>query len=163
MKLDLQAIRASVSYDADSGKFTCIAPGMGRRVGAVLGSVNKVHGYVEVGVLGKRVYGHRLAWAMTHGEWPQAAIDHINGDKSDNRASNLRLALGSLNAENKRRPNRNNSSGFLGVSYCKQTKRWVAQIVADRKRKCLGRFDSPEQAHDAYVKAKRQMHAGCTV
>lgn len=163
MKLDLHAVRSYVAYDSNTGQFTCIASGMNRRIGRALGSINKTNGYVEVGVLGKRVSGHRLAWALAHGEWPALAIDHINGIRHDNRIANLRLATGSLNSENVRRASRNNTSGFLGVTYCHQTKRWVAQICVNGKHKNLGRFDTPEIAHQAYVKAKRQLHAGCTL
>lgn len=163
MNLDIQAIRASVSYDPETGQFSCIAPGMGRRVGWTLGSVHKRTGYIEVGVLGKHVYGHRLAWALAHGEWPQSAIDHINGDKSDNRICNLRLATPKLNGENIRKPSKNNTSGFLGVTFCTHTKLWRAQITVEGQHKCLGRFDAPEVAYQAYVKAKRQFHAGCTL
>jgi len=163
MKINVQAVIASVAYDPYTGQFRCIAPGMGRRVGRPLGSINKVSGYVEVGVLGKHVYGHRLAWAMTHGDWPEFHIDHINGNRSDNRIANLRIAPRSINHENKRRPSSRNTSGYLGVTFCQQTQRWVAQITVKREHKTLGRFDTPLEAHAAYIAAKRKLHEGCTL
>ena len=159
MNVDLKAVRNSIAYDAESGAFTYLT----RRAVRPAGSVNKVNGYVEVGVLGKKMYGHRLAWLMAYGSLPDGQIDHINGNRSDNRLANLRVANASLNGQNRRTPNSNNTSGFLGVTFCTYTKRWLAQITSERQRKNLGRFDTPELAYAAYLNAKRAVHAGCTL
>lgn len=163
MNFDLDAIRKVLAYDKNTGQFTFSVSGPNRRAGRVAGHVNKVNGYVEVGVQGRKVYGHRLAWLMAYGHFPQAALDHINGVRSDNRIANLRLAHGSINSENVRSASSNGSSGFLGVTFCRQTKRWIAQITVSHKHKTLGRFDTPELAHEAYLKAKRSLHVGCTL
>jgi hypothetical protein len=163
MSIDIKKINDHLAYDSATGQFKYVVNGLNKKAGRAAGSISKVSGYVYVCVQGKRCYGHRMAWAMTHGEWPVSAIDHINGNKSDNRISNLRLATDLVNAQNIRVPQSNNTSGLLGVSYCSQTKRWRAQIGVSRKNIKLGRFDTPELAHQAYLMAKRRLHEGCTI
>ena len=84
-------------------------------------------------------------------------VDHISGDGLDNRRVNLRLATRSQNQHNQRL-NRSNTSGFKGVQLHKLTGRWMAMIKNGGKRKYLGCFGSPEQAHEAYRKASEEIH-----
>ena len=112
--------------------------------------------YLAVYVDQNREYIHRIVWVLNNGEFPEMDIDHINGNKMDNRIENLRLCTRSQNMSN-RGKNKNNSSGFKGVSFCKQTGRWVAQITVDRKNKKIGRFDTKEEAADAYSKMAKEI------
>lgn len=100
---------------------------------------------------------HRLAWFFMTGEWPILDIDHINGDRSDNRWSNLRLANDSQNGANKRRY-KNNKSGFKGVIWDARHKRFKAQLKKDGKVLNLGRYHTAEEAHEAYCKAAATLH-----
>jgi hypothetical protein len=79
-------------------------------------------------------------------------VDHRDQDGLNNRRTNLRVATQSQNLSN-RGPQKNNTSGYKGVSLCKATGRWQAIIQYGRKKKRLGRFDTPEQAALAYDKA----------
>lgn len=99
----------------------------------------QVTGYLQGGVWGTRVLAHRAAWAITHGRWPDAEIDHINGKRDDNRILNLRAVSHQENCRNSRRPS-NNTSGHVGVIWCKRSKRWVARISMDKKIKHVGAF-----------------------
>lgn len=110
------------------------------------------NGYLVDIVFGKHCTSHRLAWALHYGEWPLEYIDHINGDKSDNRIYNLRLASASENGYNRTR-NKNNTSGFKGVTWCKKIMKWKSSIMKDRKRIHIGVFSSVNEARDAYVRA----------
>lgn len=104
---------------------------------------------------------HRVVWAMRTGAWPDALIDHINGDQSDNSVSNLRVATLRENGWNMPAM-RNNTSGFKGVS--RNRGRWMASMRLHGKKKNLGRFNTPEEAHAAYVAAAKAHHGefACT-
>lgn len=96
---------------------------------------------------------HRVIWEMHYGPIPHGmVIDHINGNPFDNRLRNLRLATLAQNARNARK-NSNNTSGFKGVSFHKVTQKWSASIRIGRRSRHLGLFDSPEEAHGAYMLA----------
>lgn len=110
------------------------------------------HGYVVVCVDYQRCLAHRLIWLMVHGRWPERQIDHINGNRSDNRIANLREATALQNLRNSAK-RKNNTSGYKGVSFEKRTKKWIARIKLDAKRLHIGSFDTPEEAHLAYCAA----------
>lgn len=104
---------------------------------------------------GKRdwIYLHRLLFGFPEG----LQVDHINGNKQDNRRDNLRLCT---HAQNKHNTGRyaNNSSGFKGVGFSKRNKKWRARISKNGKQFELGYFDNPEEAYSAYCKAARNVH-----
>lgn len=84
-------------------------------------------------------------------------VDHINGDRLDNRRCNLRLATHAQNVRNAGM-RKDNTSGFKGVCYYPLTKRWTSQINVRGRRKRLGYFSTPEEAHAAYCVAALQHH-----
>jgi hypothetical protein len=94
--------KETFSYDPNTGKLTWLKPHsmrgayIGKEAGWVTG-----HGYKEIRFMGRSFKCHRIAWAIHYGCWPNGIIDHINGEKADNRIANLREASGSLNAFNK--------------------------------------------------------------
>lgn len=118
-------------------------------------------GYLKIRIDGKHYFAHRVAWLYFYGVPPVSGIDHINGNKLDNRMSNLREANQKQNGHNRRVASVNNKLGFLGV-YQKRNK-FVASIRVDGKLKQIGTFLTPEEAHEAYLKAKRQLHEFCTI
>jgi hypothetical protein len=84
-------------------------------------------------------------------------VDHKNGDTLDNRKSNLRVCLKIQNLWN-RKKHRNNTSGYKGVIYLKNHKKWMARISVNRKRLFLGLFETPIEAHRAYCVASKKYH-----
>jgi hypothetical protein len=100
---------------------------------------------------GHKYQEHILVWLAETGTFPERGLDHINGNRADNRFANLRLATAQQNNENIGR-RRDNTSGFRGVSLTK-TGRWMAQIQSKGVKKHLGYFDTPEAAHAAYVQS----------
>lgn len=109
----------------------------------------------------RRYFAHRLVWAYFNGAWPEHEIDHIDGDKLNNRIENLRDVPRRTNKQNTRRANRGNA-GLLGTHLFRNG-RWKASINVDGKNKHLGYFDTTQQAHIAYLEAKRLHHPGGTL
>jgi hypothetical protein len=103
-----------------------------------------------------RMYSeHQLAWFHMTGRWGKPTIDHRDGDVTNNRWKNLRRATYSQNNANRRRP-RHNTSGYKGASLCRSGK-WRADIGKNRKIIYLGTFATPQEAHEAYLKAARNL------
>jgi len=100
-------------------------------------------------------FAHRVIWLMQTGAWPEQQIDHINGIASDNRLINLRAVTPSENQRNKRMHPRN-SSGVNGVVWHRRERKWIAQLNVDGVYKCLGRFDTIEEAAAARLAANAE-------
>lgn len=156
------AVESYLICDAEKGELRWTATRGKARAGALAGST-AANGYQYIKLQGKGYLAHRVIWFFAHGVWPSGSLDHINGDRSDNRIANLREVSARGNAENMRRPGRANTSGFLGVSRVKESNRWLATIRANGRSISLGYFGTPEEAHATYVQAKRRLHAGCTI
>jgi hypothetical protein len=149
------------SYDPGTGVLTRrVSVSPNARAGGVVGSPQS-KGYLETSADGHRVLVHRLVWFFVHGEWPRGDIDHIDGDRTNNRVSNLRDVSRRVNLENQRRARSDSQSGLLGAS--PHQGRWTARLRVDGKQHYLGLFDTPQLAHAAYIAAKRIRHAGCTI
>lgn len=118
-------------------------------------------GHLGICLNGRLYLAHRLAWFYVHGEWPEV-IDHVNGDRKDNRLVNLRDTNITGNAQNTRAPRRNNRTGYLGV-VPRPGGKFRALIGVNGEKKNIGHFDTPEEAHEAYKKAKRELHPTCTI
>ena len=117
------------------------------------------NGYLKVTIDGdKGHYVHRVIWCHVTGAWPNHNIDHIDGDQSNNRFENLRDVKQRANVENIQRAKKHNKIGILGVRFTKN--RYEARITVDREQIYIGRFDSAQEAHEAYVAKKRELHAG---
>jgi hypothetical protein len=153
-------LKEYVHYDSNTGVFTRLKKSGKGAVGARMDG-DKGDGYRRVRLLGQRYSAHRLAWFYVHGEWPKGEIDHINHDPSDNRMSNLRDCTKSTNQQNRIRANRNSKTGYMGVF--KNKNRFGSRIYLGKEDLFLGNFATAEQAHDAYVNAKREHHIGCTL
>ena len=140
------------AYDTHTGRVTNKKRrGTKAKKGKEAGYQHTTLGYRYICIGGKMYLAHRLIWFMLHDEWPEE-IDHINGVRFDNRLSNLRVATSRQNKQN-RRTQSNNTSGYCGVHWYKQTKKWQAYIDIDGKRKHLGYFKVLEEAARAYNEA----------
>lgn len=139
-----------LSYDKDTGVFN--------RNGKVAGTVGK-NGYRRISIGRKhRYYAHRLAWEFIYGEPPCGEVDHINGDRDDNRIDNLRVVTHQENAHNMGVTPKHNTSALIGVSYYKRDNTWSAYIKVNGRKKHLGYYPTPELAHAAYLEAKHELH-----
>lgn len=131
----------------------------GRFEGRLAGTV-RTDGYVVIQINGRKHFAHRVIWLCQFGAWPSLNLDHRNGIRCDNRIANLRDISQKLNTQN-RRPNRTLANRFMGVVKNSHGRPYGARIKVDGKTTYLGQFDTQEQAHAAYMKAKRALHAGC--
>lgn len=95
---------------------------------------------------------------MVYGVEPEGQIDHINGNPSDNRIGNLRLASNAENCRN-RGVRSDNKAGFKGVHFRPEINRWRAEITVSGKKKRLGHFKSAQEAHRAYRDASAKYHS----
>lgn len=146
-----------LTYNLETGLFEWRANKVRAKVGAIAGTKHS-RGYWQLRVDGKNYLAHRVAWVMTYGRWPLPGldIDHINGNRMDNRIANLREVTRSQNMENQKAARRNSSTGFLGV--LRNHNRFAAHIRARGVTHYLGTFDTAEEAHRAYLAAKSNLH-----
>lgn len=148
------AANERLAYDPATGAFTHKAR---LRLPAGPAGATNDDGYRIICVNYRRCRAHQLAWLLTHGEWPDRDIDHINGDRADNRLANLRLATRTENNANAR-VHSQSRSGLKGVSYHRTHRKWFARIKKHGRSIFLGYFDSPDAAHAAYVAAAPGVH-----
>ena len=147
--------RLHISYDRDTGKFNRVLVSGGVLPGAI-NNIPGGDGYIAIRVCGKKYKAHRLAWLLVNGKWPEEEIDHINGVKTDNRYVNLRDVSKSENMRNQYVAHKGSESGLIGAY--KDGGMWRAQIKKDGVSHSVGWFKSKEEAHQAYLKAKADMH-----
>jgi hypothetical protein len=158
--LTVEMLRSLLDYDPDTGIFWWrVQPSRRAKAGEAAGCVDS-YGYTCIRINGMQFKAHRLAWLHFHGLWPEQQIDHLNGNRADNRIANLRDVSRSMNLQNQTRPQKSNTSGFLGVSWKKGKNRWQALIMVNGRNQHIGYFNTAEAAHAAYLAAKLQLHPG---
>lgn len=161
-ELTAKRLRELFTYDSGTGHFhRKISVSNWAKAGQLAGT--KCGGYIKIMIDEKNFAAHRLAWLYCTGAWPTKDIDHLNGVKHDNRIDNLRDVTRSLNIQNQRNARLGNCSGYLGASWDQNRMNWKAQIKIGEKTLTLGRFLTPQEAHEAYLVAKRKLHEGCTI
>ena len=156
--LTIDRVREVLSYDPETGVFRwLVAVTNGVKVDQQWGAVDAA-GYRRGKFGPAQVAAHRMAWFYTYGEWPTGEIDHINGLRDDNRIANLRDVDRATNMQNQRVAQKGNLSGYLGVR--KNGNGWTAHLQFEGKMRSFGTFKTPEEAHAAYLAAKRLHHPG---
>lgn len=123
--------------------------------GKLAGTINE-RGYVKVSVADKRYGVHQIVFAMHNGYIPEN-IDHINGNKSDNRIENLRPATKAQNGYNRKLPP-NNTSGAKNVSYRADTNKWRVDVRVDGKSHCFGSYEDFDLAELVAIEARNKYH-----
>lgn len=153
-KLNHEDLLDFLSYDPNTGIFRWIKGRVNINIGDIAGSIDG-GGYWQIKLFGECYAGHRLAWLYFYGVWPEKFIDHINGDKTDNRIANLREATQSQNMANSK-ISRNNTSGIKGVAKLKDG-RYRAYITHERKRIDIGIYLTVSEAAKAREKMGRKL------
>lgn len=154
--LTAEHLRRVILYDPDTGLWRWKASGKGkpREPGWWPGTLT-AWGYRNIAISRLGYFAHRLAFLYMTGAWPQHEVDHIDGDRANNRWGNLREATGLQNKYNTGLRG-HNTTGFRGVYHHNQTGRWVARIKTGERRINLGSFATPEEASKAYEEAASQ-------
>ena len=150
----LETMREYLDYDPQTGIFTWKKNLKGPVKKGMKAGAKHSRGYISIGFNGESYLAHRLAWAFAHNDISQdMQIDHINGNRQDNRISNLRLASHEDNCRNSK-PRKHNKSGIKGVR--KENSRWAARIRVNKKEIWLGTFNTADEASQAYQDAAQK-------
>jgi hypothetical protein len=155
--ISLDRLREVLRYNPETGRFTWVRPASNRvRPGASAGTPSG-QGYIKISIDGVSYYAHRLAWMWLHGAMPESQIDHRDGDRSNNKAVNLRAALHCENGQNQGLRS-TNKSGFHGVSWSAKHGKWATCIHVGGKKQHIGLFADPAEGSLAYLAAKVVAH-----
>ena len=154
--LTQEELHQLLDYDPETGVFRWKVNSGYCRAGQVTAFPTD-RGYLRISIQGKIYSVHRLAWFYVHGVWPTQQVDHINGVKTDNRICNLREATNSENNQG-RRMRSDNTSGYVGVTWNKSSKKFRAQIKVNGRYVFLGKFATAEEASRRYLQAKAELH-----
>jgi len=157
--LTISLVRQIFDYDPVNGHLFWK---VGRFIGSQAGC-NKGDGYLVISLFGRTYKAHVMAYAHHFGKWPALYIDHIDGNRSNNAIANLRDVTPAVNSQNRRDVKRQTNGGYLGVKRDMRDGRFEAHITANGTYHYLGRFETAEAAHGAYIVAKRRLHEGCTL
>lgn len=152
-----------IAYDPLTGIFAWKVACGPVKAGSIAGS--RLGRYWSIR-LGKKTHlAHRVAVLMMTGAFPPAdmTVDHIDGNHLNNAWSNLRVVSQTTNAQNIRKARQGSKSGLIGAHWNEERARWQSAIKVDGRNKYLGIFPTMEEAHAAYVEAKRRFHVGCTI
>lgn len=161
--LTAQEVRELFEYNNLTGELKWKTTGKGRKLNKIAGSKDR-HGYLQTRIHKKIYFNHRLIWLHVYGEWPQQVIDHIDGNPLNNKIQNLRDVSRRTNQENQRKAaSSNKTTKLLGSSLNKSTGKYVSTIQVNKKTIYLGLFKTPEEAHQKYLQAKRELHQGATI
>jgi len=157
-KISIETANYLFDLDKENGNLIWKNPTSNRvKRGSIAGCHHKASNSIVIGLYGKLFYAHRIIYLIYNGKWPDYEIDHIDGNRINNKPSNLREATRSQNQTNLGITKRN-KSGIRGVWWDKNRKKWASQIQKNHKVKSLGRFDTIEEAYQAYKNASIEIH-----
>ncbi|MNV62702.1 hypothetical protein D3C71_1552600 [compost metagenome] len=150
----IKRVHELLHYDPATGLFTWRVDRRRARAGDVAGAIRGL-GYLAISIDGVQFYAHRLAFLMMNGMWPSRSVDHIDGRKTNNAWVNLRDVSHAVNMQNQHRARVVNSTGLLGAARCRE--KFKAEITVNGVFRHLGVFQTPGEAHAAYLAAKQQL------
>lgn len=162
VRVTVDRLRELLTYQPETGILVWRVKYGNVDAGSVAGTLSST-GYLTVGIDGEKFRVHRVAWALWTGKWPVQTIDHMDGNRANNRAENLRCVSQSVNMQNIRKPTSRNTSGYLGVYWSERRGGWMAALSVDKKKKRWGPYSTSDRAHEKYLMKKRQLHEGCTI
>lgn len=156
MNPSIEILRSLISYDPMTGQLRWMKKSGIASAGSIAGLIH-TGGYRRIQINGRKLMAHRIAWALYYGEWPNLHIDHIDGDKDNNRITNLRLVSDSQNQYN-RGITASNKSGVKGVHQDKKSGKWLAAIRYMGSIIKVGSFDTIDEAAGAIRSKRIELH-----
>jgi len=149
-------IEQAYTYDPKTGAFTRNFSEGGEKAGAQAGCVN-TQGYISLGYRKKHLLAHRVAYLFMEGKWPEKEVDHIDGDRKNNKWANLREATGSENGFNTRL-RKDNKTGVKGIRIYNNGTQYVSYIRAHHKTHYIGCYRDLKAAEKATREARQELH-----
>jgi len=155
--MNYNVLKERLEYDPETGLF--------KRKGYIhykstsdwfMGSLDNL-GYLRLKIKSKVYKCHRLAWFYMTGAWPLKEIDHIDGDKTNNRFSNLRDVDRSSNLLNQEKPRKDGKNPYRGITWNRREKKWRASLTVKGILYRLGSHTSAEVARDIYLSKKKEL------
>lgn len=155
MNYDLshEELTRQLYYDPVQGTFIWKISKRKTKKGQIAGRKHP-KGYIQITINDHTYMAHRLAWLYVYKSWPTKQIDHINENKKNNRINNLRDISQTNNQFNQSNPQKNNTSGYRGVSLHKLSGLYRVQVMCKRKQYHIGYFKNIEEAYKAYLEAR---------
>jgi hypothetical protein len=151
-----QELKELLHYNPETGIFTWkVSPARQVFSGDIAGTKRK-DGYIQIKVKNKLILSHRLAWIYMYGYLPKY-IDHINGQRDDNRIINIREVSNQQNSLNSK-ISKNNTSGIKGVYWDKSRNKWTVRLSIDGKCKFFKRFDDIDLAKLVIEEVRNKYH-----
>lgn len=154
--ITVERLRTLFDYSEETGNFIRKITVANKKAGSIAGYLSE-QGYIRMEIDGHAYFAHQLAYMWMVGVFPKNLIDHINGNRKDNRFLNLRLCNNFENTRN-HKIRKDNKSGFIGVYKHSVNNSWCAHIKAGEKLIYLGSFKSPEEAAKIRDEAARKLH-----
>ena len=155
-----ERLMRSYHYNPETGEFRRrFETANGHPAWSIAGSITKSRvPYLVIRIDRVLYLCHRLAWLYVHGEMPPVLIDHRDENGLNNSIANLRLATDTQNKQAPTRPTKASKSGLRGACFDKRGGKWIAAISLDGKTVHIGRYDTADLAHEAYMDVKRRRH-----
>ena len=149
-------LQSILNYNSDTGIFTWkISKSGNKGINSLAGCLHKKSKYYYICINYKHYKLHRLAWLYVYGEWPNI-IDHIDGNPSNNKISNLRNCNRQENMCNQKL-RKDNTTGVKGIRFAKHGK-WRVLITSKKIKNHIGYFDDFFEACCAAYSARNKLH-----
>lgn len=153
-ELTAQRVRELLDYSPETGIFVWRSKASSKAPAGSVAGCKDSGGYLKIGIDGKDYRAQRLAWLHYYGEWPKWDVGYVDGCIDNNAISNLRDFPQAIVQQGQRKAHADSLHGFQGVS--KRRTGWIARININRVHHYLGIYPTPEEAHRAYLAAKRE-------
>lgn len=168
VELPIETVRALLWYDREAGRLfwlnrpasmfpsrAAAAAWNARFASKEAFTQTSQWGYKVGLIFGLSYRAHRVAWAIHTGAWPKSDIDHINGQRADNRLCNLREATRSENSRNTSSRS-NSTSQYLGVCWTNERSKWLVRAKINGRIRHIGSFENEVDAAKAYDEAAKK-------